>query len=221
MKITYYVSPRESGKTTFIKNTFLSSPEDSVIFIPREFSSHYKEIPKNKIIFLTKNGLCGRRFKHILIDDLLVNEKMLQSIIPTIEDGGSITIINTPEQLFPKSIFDFVSKMKREYNSRKQSLEIFNTFLDMFSSFYKVPTKTLLQLFDDCWNSILTNPSIKIITNDLNRKDDERLSKLQNLLLIHAKYVIEDKEYRDIFRIDIFQQTQKSYFSNMLPKFIR
>jgi hypothetical protein len=126
MKITHYIQPRCSGKTTEVIKRFKESPETSLLIVGKEFKKHYVN-NYDEILFKYKNRIKEvgdpilgiNKISKVYVDEFLLRpcynltENMSpylnQSILNVAKPGAEIFLYSTPQKIYSREAYALAS----------------------------------------------------------------------------------------------------------------
>ncbi len=120
MKVTFYLLPRASGKTTMAIAEYIKDKENSLFVC---LSSHLTksiftkdEYSPKTIISATnfENSIVGKRPKNIILDEYLLfkNKDKIYKLIKEVLNPKNVFIYSTSNKIYSKLYFEFVKNNK-------------------------------------------------------------------------------------------------------------
>jgi hypothetical protein len=210
MKITFFLSNRQSGKSHLASYEFLKDPEHNLLItLNRKNAEHFKFYKQNKNNIISCNSsekfFCGKKYKKVILDEYLffdINNRIrLYDILPQITK--KILIFTSSSTLYNKDIFNFV----KEYKQDVQINNISRTDISMLINKTGLERKIVINLVNDLICNFITDPCTNLIHDSyfFNRELiyrsglKEQLSDTKYKLEVEGQYLEETKEKEQIY----------------------
>lgn len=200
MKKFFFISNRQSGKTTKAVYEFMKNPEETILICPNSQSK--KDIVKkigsvsnaNNILGSapSENFFRGKKAKRIIYDEYLSldYETRLYFERITLPLGiEEIYCFSTPQVLYDRDIFDFVVNMKKENKGlsieQQSDLCMNDLIIEITDNTIRTSEMIREEIYELFYN-YLTDPDTNLIHNDF--FINQKISNLNNVSYFPEEY---------------------------------
>lgn len=180
VKKYFFISNRQSGKTTMALYEYLKDPENTVLVCTdgstRDSAVKRSGIEPSKcknVISADRLSIRGKKIKRLIFDEYLFIDyekrlKLHASLMPLgIEE---IICFSTPERLYDKNVFEFVVELKKEKRTLAFDVKFNKKFcfsdvlIEITDPMIKTSDKIREEMFE-LYHNYLTDPDTVLIHN--------------------------------------------------------
>ena len=178
----FFISNRQSGKTTKAIYEFLKDPENTIFICPngecRKEVVKMTKLPTSKCLNIISasddNAGRGKRYKRAIYDEyLFLDYETRYKIHCSLLNTGveEILCFSTAERLYDRSTFDFVAELKRDqrilaFESSIDRVCFNDVLVEMTDVLIRTSEKMKEEIYD-LYHNYLTDPDTTIIHNSM------------------------------------------------------
>jgi hypothetical protein len=166
MEKTFYLQPRQVGKTTIATYEYLKDPDNTVFIVPkknmaREICTKLKlQDCRNVMTVKEYINSCGKTWKRVILDEYLFfsDTKVLYETI-YYKNPNEVLIFSTPNVTYDNFLYLTI----REHKDKMSYYELLGFYVDKRYQIKKLEKS----MFDDLYYNFLTDKDTTIITQPL------------------------------------------------------
>jgi len=166
MKKTFYLQPRQVGKTTMATYEYLKDPDNTVFIVPkkniaREICTKLKlQDCRNVMTVKEYINSCGKTWKRVILDEYLFFSDM-KDLYETIyyQNPDEVLIFSTPQVIYDNFLY-------RTIQQHKHKMSYFELLGFYANKNYQIK-RLEKSMFDDLYYNFLTDKDTNIITTPL------------------------------------------------------
>lgn len=181
MKKTFYIQPRQTGKTTKAVKEFLESPDENLLLVhnkhrANDLEKKYNINHKNIIGYVGEHIFHGRQINKLLIDEYLFFKdfQKLYRIITENSFYNEIKVYSTSNKKYDKRLLNIIKKYKDIFD--------YVTLFEICSFVFKeFNCDITIEIFNEHYNNFLSDSDCVIIDDEyeINESLNERCNYME------------------------------------------